>query len=118
MRKMKRGLSALLALVLIAAVIPGQRALRIRLRRAKQQKAPPNARALALWQEAALASRLLRKPAPKTLESLAQKAKFSQHTLTEEELIRFHAYLRGAKKQLAGRPWYQRLVYKYIYAVL
>lgn len=110
--------TALLALVLIAAVIPGQRALRIRLRRAKQQKAPPNARALALWQEAALASRLLRKPAPKTLESLAQKAKFSQHTLTEEELIRFHAYLRGAKKQLAGRPWYQRLVYKYIYAVL
>ena len=52
------------------------------------------------------------------LETLAQKAKFSQHTLTAEELEQFTAYLTDARHQLEQKPLYLRLVYMYLYAVI
>ena len=55
---------------------------------------------------------------PVTLEALAQKAKFSQHTLTAEELEQFTAYLTDARHQLEQKPLYLRLVYMYLYAVI
>ena len=58
---------------------------------------------------------ILRKEA---LETLAQKAKFSQHTLTAEELEQFTAYLTDARHQLEQKPLYLRLVYMYLYAVI
>ena len=69
-------------------------------------------------QETEQLSRLLRQPSPVTLEALAQKAKFSQHTLTAEELEQFTAYLTDARHQLEQKPLYLRLVYMYLYAVI
>ena len=106
-------LAALLALTATA-----QRSVRIHLRRRRQQTARPNARGLAMWQETEQLSRLLRQPSPVTLEALAQKAKFSQHTLTAEELEQFTAYLTDARHQLEQKPLYLRLVYMYLYAVI
>jgi len=63
-------------------------------------------------------SRLLLQPSPEALETLAQKAKFSQHTLTAEELEQFTAYLTDARHQLEQKPLYLRLVYMYLYAVI
>ena len=71
-----------------------------------------------MWQEAELLSRLLHQPSPEALEALAQKAKFSQHTLTAEELTQFTAYLTDARHQLEQKPWYLRLIYKYLYAAI
>ena len=107
-----------LALGMLVLVVTVQRSIRIRLRRGRQQTARPNARGLAMWQETEQLSRLLRQPSPEALEALAQKAKFSQHTLTAEELTQFTAYLTDARHQLEQKPLYLRLVYMYLYAVI
>lgn len=111
-------LTILFPAVLLLLLVAAQRFVRIRLRRLGQQSTSPNARGLALWQETELLSKLLRQTPPEALEALAQKAKFSQHTLTSEELSRFSEYLRSARRQLRQKPWYLRLVYRYVYAVI
>ena len=111
-------LAVLLALGMLVLVVTVQRSIRIRLRRGRQQTARPNARGLAMWQETEQLSRLLHQPSPEALEALAQKAKFSQHTLTAEELEQFTAYLTDARHQLEQKPLYMRLVYMYLYAVI
>lgn len=110
-------LGRLLMLLAAGAAMAGQRAVRIRLRRQRQRTGAENAQALARWKEAELLARLLKEPVPEELHSLAQKAKFSQHTLTGEELLAFEGYLRPARKRLRQHPWYRRLVYQYIFAV-
>lgn len=111
-----RALKWVLTAALAALLVTAQRAARIRLRRHRQRSGTPNARALARWQETELLARLLHQTPPETLEALAQKAKFSQHTLTAEELTRFDAYLRTARSQLREKPWYLRMVHQYIFA--
>ena len=110
--------AVIFALSLLLLAIAAQREFRIRLRRRRQLSAPPNARGLAMWQEAERLSGLLGQAPPKTLEALAQKAKFSQHTLTAEELEQFASYLSDARNRLGQRPWYLQLVYRYLYAVM
>ncbi|MGM9578266.1 MAG: transglutaminaseTgpA domain-containing protein [Evtepia sp.] len=107
----------LLLLAAAAAILEGQRILRIRLRRRRQRSGAANSQALARWQEAETLSKLLKTPPPRELEALAQKAKFSQHTLTAEELTCFEAYLRAARKQLRQMPWYHRLLHEYVFAI-
>ena len=103
---------------LLTLTATAQRSARIHLRRRRQETARPNARGLAMWQETEQLSRLLHQPSPETLEALAQKAKFSQHTLTAEELEQFTAYLTDARHQLEQKPLYLRLVYMYLYAAI
>lgn len=107
----------LLLIAAAAAGLQGQRRLRLRLRRRRQRRGTPNAQALARWQETLLVARLLGETPPGELEALAQKAKFSQHTLGPEELAAFDSYLRGGKKRLRQMPWYRRLLHQYLYAV-
>ena len=107
----------LLLIAAAAAGLQGQRHLRLRLRRRRQHRCTPNAQALARWQETLLVARLLGETPPGELEALAQKAKFSQHTLGPEELAAFDSYLRGGKKRLRQMSWYRRLLYQYLYAV-
>ncbi|MGN1020960.1 MAG: transglutaminaseTgpA domain-containing protein [Aristaeellaceae bacterium] len=108
---------ALLLLAAAAAILEGQRGLRIRLRRQRQRSGTANAQALARWQEAETLAKLLKTPPPRELVTLAQKAKFSQHTLTAEELTCFETYLRAARKQLRQMPWYHRLLHEYVFAI-
>lgn len=110
-------IGTVLLIAAAAAVLQGQRRLRLRLRRRRQRRGTPNAQALARWQEACLVARLLSEPPPTELETLAQKAKFSQHTLGPEELAVFDSYLRSGKKRLRQMPWYRRLLHQYLYAV-
>lgn len=107
----------LLLIAAAAAGLQGQRHLRLRLRRRRQHRGTPNAQALARWQETLLVARLLGETPPGELEALAQKAKFSQHTLGPEELATFDSYLRGGKKRLRQMSWYRRLLYQYLHAV-
>jgi len=96
--------------------LSGQRAARLALRRYLRETGQPNHRALALWKEAELLSRLLKEPPTEELLQLAQKAKFSQHDLRDEELALFDSYLRACRQQLKKKPWYLRLVHQYIFA--
>ena len=111
-------LAVLFIPALLALAIAAQRSVRIHLRRRRQETARPNARGLAMWQETELLSNLLHQTPPEALEALAQKAKFSQHTLTAEELEQFIAYLTDTRHQLEQKPWYLRLVYMYFYAAI
>jgi transglutaminase-like putative cysteine protease len=70
----------------------------------------PNQNALACWIEAEKLSRHLGETPPEHLRTLAEKAKFSPYTLTDEELNDFYTYLnrcvqRLKKKRLLTRLW-------------
>ena len=106
----------LLPAALLLLLAEGQRLLRISLRRHRLQSASPNAKALLLWREAALLSRLLGEQPPGHLHAAAQKARFSQHTLSPEELAPMTAYIRSARSRLTKKPRYLRLLGRYLYA--
>ena len=107
----------LLILAAAAALIPVQRSLRLSLRKKRLHSGDANTQALARWQEAERLAKLLKEEAPAALFDLAQKAKFSQHTLTDDELLQFDAFLHSSRRQLRKRPWYWQVLYRYIYVV-
>lgn len=115
---LKTAAKILLWLALLIVLLEGQARLRRHLRSARRRKGSPNAQALYCWQEAELLAKLLKEVPPKRLENLAQKAKFSQHTLSAEELAAFDSYLQTAKTQLKQTPWYRKLVHRYLLAVV
>lgn len=94
----------------------GQWQLRLELVRRKLTRGTANQRAVAAWRRVALLSRLLKQRPDATLFSLAQKAKFSQHTLTEEELSLFDTYLHNARQQLQRKPLPYRLLCRLVFA--
>ena len=98
-------------------ILWSQRILRLRLRRRRQQTGHPNVQALHRWRETVRLSRLLREDPPEELMQLAQKAKFSQYRLTMEELAQFDNFCRSALVRLQEKPWYFKVIYRYIYAV-
>ena len=100
----------------ILAVIVLQRLIRIALRR-RSLTGGPNRRALGLWQDVERISAFLKQEPPEELLELAQKAKFSQHQLTKEELHRFTAWLKAARKELRSRPVFQRIWCRYVLAL-
>ena len=104
-------------LLLPVTAVPAQYGVRRELRRRRLRRGKPNRRCLLLWQEVVLRCRLLKQHPPRELENLAQKAKFSQHTLTAQELLLFESWLRDAGRRIAGKPWYLRLLWKCIYAI-
>ena len=101
------------ALILILAL---QRSVRIALRRKLQRTGDANRQALYRWREALRLSRLLKESPTEELIALAQKAKFSQHELTPEELQLFDSFNRSCLRRLRERSWLHRLVYRYLHA--
>ena len=61
--------------------------------------------------------RILRKQPPEELLTLAEKAKFSQHTMRSDERMAMMAYLGELSKELAEKPWYVKIPIKLIFAV-
>ena len=85
---------------------------------AKAKKHPsPNQQALAQWQRVVQLSRLTGQRPNAELFQLAQKAKFSQHTLTAQELALFDAYLRKAVRLLKKKPLLYHIYYRLILAI-
>ncbi len=101
-------LAAVLLFVLAAAVW-GQYALRRCVDKKRLKKGNANARALAHWQYALLLARHLKEPVSQVLQSLAEKAKFSQYTLTEPELAAFIGYENDAVARLKKKNIFIRL---------
>lgn len=87
-------------------------------RRQKQcRRGDRNRQALALWQELKLLHRYLDNEPEEAVLELAEKAKFSPHTLTEAELAQFHLALRQARKALRQKSWPRRLWHRVILAL-
>ena len=98
-------------------VLFGQYMVRRRMRRKKTLIGASNARALALWREILRRSRLLKQEPPEELLELAEKAKFSQHTLTAQERMALTAYLDSLNAELAKKPMLMRLMFRLIFAI-
>lgn len=86
----------------------------LRLRFAKKENT--NAQALAYWREICRNCRILREKPADALRELAEKAKFSRHSITAQELQTLESCLRQQEKQLRQRKWYQRLLTKLLWA--
>lgn len=111
------GAGSLLLPLLAAAVLWAQRKLRLLYRRKKFARGDANRQALARWQEASRLARLLKTTPPEELHLLAQRARFSQHLLTDGEIGRFDAYLSQCRRELKAKPWYRQLAYRWIFVV-
>lgn len=112
-----RGLDVLAILLCLIAVAEVQYRLRRKLWQQRLQKAAANPKAVLYWQEAVRLATLLKQLPDEALFAIAQRAKFSQHTITEEELARFEENRKTAVQQLKKRAFFRRLYYRYVLAV-
>ncbi len=106
-----------LAVAILGAGLVIQSRVRLKLRKRKLKEGTENQRALALWQETVLFAQVLGQEPDRELFSLAQKAKFSQHTLEEAELQQFVAYLDSAQRRLSGRSLFRRFYFRVVLAL-
>lgn len=97
------------------AVLWLQMVLRRRRRYRRMHTGKANKQALARWQEVRRFCRILKEETPEDLERLAEKAKFSQHRLTEEERGAFDQWLAEARQRLREKKG--RLFYRLFWAV-
>lgn len=107
----------LLHILLILASIIAQWRLRLWLRRKILHSGKPNRQAIRRWRECKLLAYLVKTPLESSLHELAQKARYSQHTLTAQELMRFDAYRDSALSTLRHRNFALRLVYRLVLAL-
>lgn len=96
--------TAVAVLVLIA-----QSGLRRRLARRRRSYGSTNEQALERWHQACRLAGVLKLRVPGELDELAQKARFSQHALTAEELERFDVWQDRARARLRKMPLLRRL---------
>lgn len=101
----------------ILLAIWGQYFLRRRRKEGRMSTGDPNRRALSCWKEICLESRLQKQVPPEELRALAEKAKYSQHTLTDAELEQFRAWLQQAKQIRRSRGRLAALLQRLIWAV-
>lgn len=104
-------------LLAVCFVVVGQIFLRQRLRSRRMHTGHPNQRALARWRMVLRMSRLIKEQPPEALQKLAEKARFSQHTLTVGERLEFDRYLDHTQEQLKKMHWCKRWLIRLIWAV-
>lgn len=104
-------------LLLIPGVLLGQWRLRLILLQQTLTRGPVNTQALARWRLAAALARRLKEQPDKNLHTLAQKAKFSQHTLEKEELDAFDVYIADCRNRLRRKPLPWQLLYRLVLAL-
>ena len=110
-------LQKLLVVILVIAAVVGQWRLRLYLRRLWMRKGDPNVQALRRWRWSKQLAKLRRQDVPEALMELALKAKFSQHTISAEELAMFDGYFIRSQEHLQTKIWPLRWLYRVIFAV-
>ena len=110
-------IKAVLYVVGTLAALIIQWRLRVWLRMQRRNRGKPNKRALARWREVELHSRLLRTEPPAQLLELAQKARFSPHVLTRQELSQFDVWLNASASKIAMMHFGYRLLATIILAL-
>ncbi len=92
------------SILAVVAAIWLQYLLRRQLRKKQLRSGRANAKALVMWREALRYCRILDLEPPEALLTLAEKAKYSQHTLCGDELAEFERWLDQAKTALGKKP--------------
>ena len=108
----------LLGAAALADLLMLQRKLRLSRRARSMEKGTPNERALARWRYLEKCCKALKTAPDKGCLDLAEKAKFSQYTITREELAALDAALGEAKKALKKKNVFLRLYWSVILALI
>lgn len=90
-----------------------RRALTLRRRHKRSAQGHPNKRALFLWRYLTQLSKSCGMEIEENLRSLAEKARFSQHTMTEDELTTLQTAAETRIALLQTHPTWKRLWYRY-----
>ena len=98
-------------------VLLAQYPIRLRIREAYLGIGDPNRRAIKHWRFACHLAKLMGQPLPDHLQELALRAKFSQHKLTDADLLPFQLYRDETIQQLRGRPWWKKVYHKLFWAI-
>jgi len=99
------------------AMIPLQGNLRILYRQKRWFSGEPNRMAVYRWKQSRRLAKLTKTELPGELEILAEKAVFSQYTLTREELYRFEQFRQKVLVDVHVMPWYRKYFLRWILAV-
>lgn len=111
-------IAAVLLWILVGcAAIWGQYRLRIRIRKWYMTRGQANQQALERWRSVRIRSRIFGQKPPLQLQELAEKAKFSQHTLTEEELHAFDLHMALLADRLQKKPWLIKWLLRLFWAI-
>ncbi len=103
-------------LLLTAVLLPVQAELRMRYKQKQWNKGSHNGMALIRWKQSRRLARRTKTKLPRELDELALKAKFSQHTITGEELERFEQFRTQVRQKIRRMPWYRRLLLRWVFA--
>ncbi len=104
-------------LLLLPLLLPLRRLAVLFVRRERRRRASLNRRCLLYWAEAERLSRALGEPPPEALQSIAERARYSQHKLTPMELTPLTDYCRECRQKLDGQSLIQRGWNKYVRVV-
>lgn len=110
-RKIPAWLRAVLWVLLTAGAISAQWQLRLWLRGKRFSRGSANTRALMRFREIRRHCRIRRKQPERDILFLAQKAKFSQHTITDAELARLDGWLENSKKEFRSQKLWLQPIY-------
>ena len=95
----------------------GQWFLRRWLKLRKLKKGNPGQQVIARYKETCRICRAMKTEVPEKLTALAEKAGFSQHTITKEEVSVANAIFRTHYQSLQNGPWYKKLYWRFILAL-
>ena len=107
----------LVAAILLLAAIVVQWRVRVALRYGKMRRGDPNKMALRRWGAVEQMARLAGQEMPEQAYWIAQKARFSQHTVSAEELLVLDSVARQLRQSLRTHGIHKRLVYTLIFAL-
>ncbi len=91
--------------ILTILAVWGQYRIRLWWRKRWLSRGDANEIAIKKWHVLIWHSRILKETPPEELLELTQKAKFSQHYLTQEELAVYDSYAGHLQEQLRKKPW-------------
>ena len=106
-----------LGILCAVGAVTGQWRLRVSLRQKRRHRGKRNAQALARWQEVVLHCRVRGCEPEGRLLALAQKAKFSHHALTREELMEFDEWLNRSKEAIRQLSLFRRFLATVLFAL-
>ncbi len=92
------------------AAIIAQWQLRLQLRKKQRRKGNLNRQVLTLWREAVLCGKILSLKPSESFFQLAQKAKFSQHTITPQERTQAVGELESLRSLLKKAPLWRKAI--------
>lgn len=104
-------------IMLAVAFVPFQSYIRIGWKRRQWNRGRSNEKLITRWRQTKVMAHIVNYPFPDELELLAQKANFSQHRIQIDELQLFEDYRKELLEAVHSKPWYQRILLRWILAV-